>query len=79
MIQKNEAFIPFSPPCIGEEEIDEVVKTLRSDWITTADKTRRFEEAFADYVGAEKALAVSSATDAMQGDWRPWVSVREMR
>jgi len=66
MSRKNEPFISFSPPCIGEEEIEEVVKTLRSDWITTADKTRRFEEAFADYVGAEKALAVSSATDAMQ-------------
>jgi dTDP-4-amino-4,6-dideoxygalactose transaminase len=62
----KDPFISFSPPFIGEEEIEEVVRTLSSDWITTADKTRRFEEAFAGYVGAEKALAVSSATDAMQ-------------
>jgi len=62
----KDRFISFSPPCIGDEEIEEVVRTLRSDWITTADKTRRFEEAFAGYVGAEKALAVSSGTDAMQ-------------
>jgi dTDP-4-amino-4,6-dideoxygalactose transaminase len=65
MSHNQEPFIDFSPPSIGDEEIDEVVKTLRSDWITTADKTRQFKEAFARYIGAEKALAVSSATDAM--------------
>lgn len=58
-------FLAFSPPLIGEEEIDEVLRTLRSDWITTGPKTRAFEEQFRDYVGAEAALAVSSATDAM--------------
>jgi dTDP-4-amino-4,6-dideoxygalactose transaminase len=64
--QKREAFLPFSPPTLGEEEISEVVETLRSGWITTGPKTRRFEEEFADRVGAEAALAVSSGTDAMQ-------------
>ncbi len=58
-------FLAFSPPLIGEEEIDEVLETLRSDWITTGPKTRVFEEQFRDYVGAGAALAVSSATDAM--------------
>lgn len=58
-------YLPFSPPLIGEEEIDEVLKTLRSDWITTGPKTRAFEEDFRAYVGAGAALAVSSATDAM--------------
>jgi dTDP-4-amino-4,6-dideoxygalactose transaminase len=62
----RDTFLPFSPPAIGQEELDEVIDTLRSDWITTGPKTRRFEEAFANFVGAPAALAVSSATDAMQ-------------
>ena len=36
--------LPFSPPFIGEAEIAEVVDTLRSDWITTGPKVKRFEE-----------------------------------
>jgi dTDP-4-amino-4,6-dideoxygalactose transaminase len=59
-------FLNFSPPSIGQEEIDEVVDTLRSDWITTGPKARRFEKEFAEYVGAPAALAVFSGTDAMQ-------------
>jgi dTDP-4-amino-4,6-dideoxygalactose transaminase len=50
---------------LGEEEIDEVIDTLQSDWITTGPKVRRFEQEFAAYVNAPAALAVSSATDAM--------------
>jgi dTDP-4-amino-4,6-dideoxygalactose transaminase len=59
-------FLPFSPPCIGDEEIEEVIDTLRSDWITTGPKTRRFESSFATFVEAAEGLAVFSATDAMQ-------------
>ena len=59
-------FLPFSPPLIGEEEIAEVLDTLRSDWLTTGPKVKRFEQEFAEFVGAPAALAVSSATDAMQ-------------
>ena len=59
-------FLPFSPPSIGLEEIEEVADTLRSAWITTGPKTALFEQRFAAYVGAEAALAVFSATDAMQ-------------
>jgi dTDP-4-amino-4,6-dideoxygalactose transaminase len=58
-------FLPFSPPSIGEEEIAEVVATLHTPWITTGPKTRRFEEQFAEFIGTEGALAVSSCTDAM--------------
>jgi dTDP-4-amino-4,6-dideoxygalactose transaminase len=54
--------IPFSPPLIGEAEIAEVVDTLRSDWITTGPKTKRFEQAFARRVGADDAVALSSCT-----------------
>ena len=62
----RDTFLEFSPPCLGEEEIAEVVDTLRSGWITTGPKVGRFEGEFASAVGAESALAVSSATDAMQ-------------
>ena len=58
-------FLPFSPPLIGEEEISEVVDTLRSDWITTGPKVKRFEEKFAQFVEAPDALAVSSCTAAL--------------
>jgi len=58
-------FVPFSPPCISEEEIAEVVDTLRSDWITTGPKVKRFEEEFAVAVDAPAALALSSCTAAL--------------
>jgi len=55
-------FLPFSPPMIGEEEINEVVETLRSDWITTGPKTKHFEADFAAYLGAPGTLALNSCT-----------------
>src|SRR2546430_6942016 len=55
-------FLPFAPPLIGEEEIAEVVDTLRSSWITTGPKTKRFEQEFAAYVGTTGALALNSCT-----------------
>ena len=58
-------FLPFSPPLIGEEEVAEVADTLRSDWITTGPKTKRFEEEFAECVGAAAAVALNSCTAAM--------------
>jgi dTDP-4-amino-4,6-dideoxygalactose transaminase len=56
------SFLLFSPPSIGEEEIREVVDTLRSGWITTGPKTKLFERAFRERVGAPDALALSSCT-----------------
>lgn len=58
-------FLPFSPPLIGEEEVAEVIDTLRSDWITTGPKVRRFEEEFAAFIGAPAALALNSCTAAL--------------
>ena len=55
-------FLPFSPPTISEEEIAAVADTLRSCWITTGPKTRRFERRFADFIGVESALALNSCT-----------------
>ncbi len=61
----RESFLSFSPPLIGEEEINEVVDTLHSSWITTGPKVKNFEREFAEFVNAPAALAVASATDAM--------------
>lgn len=56
-------FLPFALPDIGEEEIAEVVDSLRSGWLTTGPKTQRFEREFADFIGSDiQALAVNSAT-----------------
>ena len=58
----RDRFLPPFAPCLGDEEFDEVLDTLRSGWLTMGPKTRRFEEAFARYVGAKHAIAVSSCT-----------------
>ena len=58
-------FLPFVSPSIGEEEESEVLDTLRSGWITTGPKVERFERRFAEYIGAENAVAVSSCTAAL--------------
>lgn len=58
-------FLPFALPHITQAEIDEVVDTLRSGWLTTGPKTRRFERDFAECVGVPYAVAVNSATAAM--------------
>ncbi len=58
-------FLPFALPDIGEEEIAEVVDTLRSGWVTTGPKARRFEQDFAAWLGDAEGLhcmAVNSAT-----------------
>lgn len=57
--------IPFFKPAIGDPEVESVVETLRSGWLTTGPKVKRFEEAFAEHVEAEHAVAVSSCTAAL--------------
>lgn len=54
--------IPFHRPSIGDDEIEEVLDTLRSGWLTTGPKTARLEQEFSSYVGAPFALAVNSCT-----------------
>ncbi len=61
----RDEFLVFGAPQIGEEEIAEVVATLRSGWIGTGPKVGLFEQAFRDYVGAEFAVAVNSCTAAL--------------
>jgi len=52
-------------PDLGDAEAESVVETLRSGWLTTGPKVRRFEEDFAEYVGCHHAVAVNSATAAL--------------
>jgi dTDP-4-amino-4,6-dideoxygalactose transaminase len=61
-VTSRSTFLAYHPPLIGEEEIAEVVDTLRSDWITTGPKTALFERDFASYVSAPGALALNSCT-----------------
>ena len=58
-------FIPFHKPAIGEDEIQSVVETLKSGWLTTGSKVKRFEEDFSRYVGCKHAVAVNSGTAAL--------------
>lgn len=58
-------FIPFALPSVGEEEIEAVVASMRSGWLTTGPRTKEFEQAFAAAVGARHALAVNSATGGL--------------
>ncbi|MGL4209346.1 MAG: DegT/DnrJ/EryC1/StrS family aminotransferase [Candidatus Adiutrix sp.] len=58
-------FLHFAPPLIGDEEISEVIHTLKSGWLTTGPKTERFEKQLADVVGAGATLAVNSCTAAL--------------
>ena len=58
-------FIPFCRPEIDDDEINEVVSTLRSGWLTTGPRTTQFETEFQNYVGARHALAVNSGTAAL--------------
>lgn len=58
--------IPFSPPDITEEEIQQVADALRSGWITTGSRTKEFERKIAAYIGTEKAVCLSSATAAIE-------------
>lgn len=58
-------FLPFAQPLIEDDEINEVVDTLKSGWLTAGPKTKRFEEEAKKYIGCKHALALSSCTAAL--------------
>jgi dTDP-4-amino-4,6-dideoxygalactose transaminase len=58
--------IPFSPPDITDIEINEVIHTLKSGWITTGPKTKDFEKKISEYTHTSKAVCLNSATAAME-------------
>lgn len=59
-------FVPFHRPSIGKEELEAVQQVLASRWLTTGPRAQEFEREFASYIGCKYALAVNSATAALQ-------------
>lgn len=68
--------IPFSPPRIDQKMIDEVVDTLKSGWITTGPKTKKFEKQLADYCKAPAVVCLNSATAGLELMLR-WFGLKE--
>lgn len=58
-------FLPYGTQSLDQEEIDEVIDSLKSDWITTGPKMRLFENKFKNYIGSKYAVAVNSGTAAL--------------
>jgi len=58
--------ISFSPPDITDAEIEEVMQTMKSGWITTGPRTKLFEQKIAEYIGTPKAVCLNSSTAAME-------------
>ncbi|MBD1221311.1 DegT/DnrJ/EryC1/StrS family aminotransferase [Virgibacillus halodenitrificans] len=66
MIDNELRNIPFSSPDVTDAEIEEVIKAMKSGWITTGPRTKEFEKRIAEYVGVNKAVCLNSATAAME-------------
>lgn len=58
--------IPFSPPDITDEEINEVVRVLKSGWITTGPDCRAFEQKISEFTGCDHTVCLNSCTSAME-------------
>src|SRR5215467_11331809 len=63
----RKTLLPYGRQSIDEADIQAVVETLKSDWLTTGPKVAEFEQAFADWVGAKHAVSFSSGTAALHG------------
>ncbi|WP_040928652.1 DegT/DnrJ/EryC1/StrS family aminotransferase [Nosocomiicoccus massiliensis] len=66
MIDNELRNIPFSPPDIADAEIEEVIKAMKSGWITTGPRTKELEKRIAEFVGTNKSVCLNSATAAME-------------
>lgn len=64
-VRANDNFLVFGSPAIEEEDIDELVSTMRSGWLGTGPKVARFEKEFAEYKMAKYGAAVNSCTAAL--------------
>lgn len=62
----SRSMIPFSPPRIDQKTIDEVIDTLKSGWITTGPKTKRFEKRLDEYTGARRTFCCNANTNGME-------------
>jgi UDP-4-amino-4,6-dideoxy-N-acetyl-beta-L-altrosamine transaminase len=61
----RKAFLPYGLHWIDDEDIEEVVKVLKSDWITTGSKIKEFENSVCEYVNCKYGVAVNSGTSAL--------------
>ncbi len=66
MNEMSKRVIKFSPPDITDKEIELVVEALKSGWITTGPKTKKFEQEIAKYCHTDKAVCLNSATAALE-------------
>jgi dTDP-4-amino-4,6-dideoxygalactose transaminase len=64
-VKQTTMHVPYHRPSIGDEEINEVVSTLKSGWLTTGPRTAQFEKEFGEYTGVPHALAVNSCTSGL--------------
>lgn len=62
---KKNKFLPFAKPSIGEDEINEVIDTLKSGWLSIGPKTQKFEKKLEDYIGCNYVVALNSCTAAL--------------
>ncbi|MFA6809156.1 MAG: aminotransferase class I/II-fold pyridoxal phosphate-dependent enzyme, partial [Eubacteriales bacterium] len=62
MTTRREDFLPYALPLIEDDDIEAVVDTLKSSWISKGPKTAEFEKKFAEYIGVKHAIAVNSCT-----------------
>ena len=61
-MSKKNKYIIFGAPAIGQEEVEEIVRTLKSGWLGTGPKTAKFEQLVSNYVKAKFGLALNSCT-----------------
>jgi dTDP-4-amino-4,6-dideoxygalactose transaminase len=62
---QNALNVPLTRPYFDEEEIEEIKEVLDSGWVSQGPKTKKFEDAFAKYVGAKYVIAVTNCTAAL--------------
>lgn len=65
MVTPTAPFVEFAPPAVGPEEVAAATAVLQSGWLSTGPRVKDFEQAFAAYVGADHAVALSSCTAAL--------------
>ncbi|MBZ0287076.1 MAG: aminotransferase class I/II-fold pyridoxal phosphate-dependent enzyme, partial [Anaerolineae bacterium] len=65
MSERRSTLLPYGRQYIDDDDIQAVVETLKSDWLTTGPKVKEFEQAFAAFTGAEHAVAVANGTAAL--------------
>ena len=62
MSSRRQEFLPYALPLIEDDDIEAVVDSLKSNWVTKGPKTAEFEKKFADYIGVKHAIAFNSCT-----------------